>query len=77
MDVGPFSIRMRRTLGWFLIAVGIISILVGVVALLDPVGTKMSDDGDPFGRPGPWYESAILVVLGLAICVAGTYAKRK
>jgi hypothetical protein len=77
MEVGPVSIRMRRYLGWLLIVVGIIPVLIGVVALLDPVATKLSDDSDPFGPPGPWYESAILIVVGLAICVAGTYAKRK
>lgn len=68
---------MRRYLGWLLIVVGTVAMVVGVAELFDPVGTKMADDGDPFGQSEPWYESAVLVVLGLAMSVAGTYAKRK
>jgi nicotinamide riboside transporter PnuC len=71
------SILMKRFLGWFLIVAGTIVTLVGLVALLDPVATQMADDGNAFGPPGPWYESAILVVVGVAVCVAGTYVKRK
>ena len=31
------------------------ALLVGVVGMLDPVGSKMSDDGAPFGPPHPWW----------------------
>ncbi|MFC7378717.1 hypothetical protein [Brevundimonas sp. GCM10030266] len=47
--------------------------LVGVlelVALLDPVGTKMADDGDPFGDPrrswATYVPSAMLILASIA-----------
>lgn len=41
-----------------------------LLALVDPAGTKMADDGEPFGVPySPWYQHATLVLLAVA-CVA-------
>jgi hypothetical protein len=48
----------------FLLA-GVIA-LVELIALIDPVGTKMADDADPFGDPHvPWYKHAIFVMVVL------------
>lgn len=45
--------------------------LVESLAVLDPVGTKMADDSDPFGDPSvPWAQHAAFVVAMLA-CVGG------
>lgn len=45
--------------------------LVECMAILDPVGTKMADDADPFGNASiHWTQHAALVVIVVA-CVAG------
>ena len=31
------------------------------IALIDPSGTKMSDDADPFGAPIPWSAHALSI----------------
>jgi hypothetical protein len=57
---------MRRVAGALLLTSGLLSALIYVIALLDPVGTKLADDGDPFGTPPPASES----ITGLLVCVA-------
>jgi hypothetical protein len=47
----------------FSLLAGCIMLLLSVVALLDPVGTKMADDNDPFGDPGgPLYAIFLILV---------------
>ena len=44
--------------------------IVELIAIVDPVGTKMADDGDPFGNPHvPWYQHVIFILIILS-CVA-------
>jgi chromate transport protein ChrA len=77
---GPVNSSVRRLLGWniesimkklialilFLLA-GVIA-LVEFIALIDPVGTKMADDADPFGDPHiPWYKHAIFILVIVAL----------
>ena len=49
---------MKRALGSVLIAVSGLAFVIYLLGLLDPHGTKMADDDDPFGRPDPWYVPA-------------------
>ncbi|HRH40444.1 MAG TPA: hypothetical protein PKY82_02280 [Pyrinomonadaceae bacterium] len=35
--------------GLILLLFGILGVGLGILDILDPVGTKMADDGDPFG----------------------------
>jgi hypothetical protein len=52
--------------GVFLFGVGITVGLVEIIALLDPVGTKMADDADPFGDPYiPRYVHAVYILITL------------
>ena len=54
-------------LGLFFFCLGILVGFFELIALLDPVGTKLSDDSDPFGNPHiPWQQHAayIIFVLG-------------
>lgn len=45
------------------VLLGCIILPVSLIALFDPVGTKMADDGDPFGDPGgPLYPIFLLIV---------------
>ncbi|HEV8124586.1 MAG TPA: hypothetical protein VGP80_10100, partial [Gemmatimonadales bacterium] len=54
-----------------MIVVGLLSLMAGAIAWMDPVGSKMSDDDDPFGPPASQNGSAAIVVLGIAICYLG------
>ena len=46
---------MRIFVGFVLLALAAVLLFFEVIALIDPVGTKMADDNDPFGPPPPWY----------------------
>ena len=61
----------RRTVGVLLLAIGGIAAVIYVLGLIDPVGTKMSDDGDPFGTPTSWQHGAIGLVVSLAVASIG------
>jgi hypothetical protein len=62
---------MRPYFGGLLIVVGVFITVTGGVAWLDPVGSKMADDGDPFGPSVSRYTSSVVVAVGLATCFAG------
>ncbi|CAN5628465.1 hypothetical protein BH20ACI4_BH20ACI4_24980 [soil metagenome] len=54
-------------LGLFFLGLGSLIGLLEIIALIDPVGTKMADDADPFGNPYiPWYVHAFYIVFVLA-----------
>ncbi len=41
-----------------------------LLAVIDPAGTKMADDGHPFGvARAPWYQHAVFILV-VAACVA-------
>ena len=45
-----------RTLGGLVLAgLAVVLLIVEGIALIDPAGTKLADDSDPFGSPAPWY----------------------
>lgn len=45
------------------ILLGCIILPLAIIALLDPVGTKMADDSDPFGDPGgPLYPIFLIFI---------------
>lgn len=54
--------------GIMLLFLSSFGVMVGIVAMIDPVGTKMSDDGDPFGVPPSFVES-----LSLTLFYAGNF----
>jgi hypothetical protein len=56
-----------------LIAIGCVVALVGVIAVIDPVGTKAADDSDPFGAPPPRWQSAAFTVAGLGLIGGGVF----
>jgi hypothetical protein len=63
---------MRTATGLLLLMLATILGTVEVVALADPVGTRMANDAAPFGPPEPWYVHAALIALvcGMAIVAA-------
>jgi len=56
-------LKVCSALALFLIA-GLIAV-IEAWAFVDPVGTKMADDGDPFGSPRivTWPELAIVILV--------------
>lgn len=56
----------RAVIAAFLILVGVTLVLLAVIALIDPVGSKLADDADPFGPPVSRWSSAITLLAGCA-----------
>jgi hypothetical protein len=60
---------------WFLSLLvffgGLIFVLIAIVGFMDPVGTKMADDADPFGAPPTIFESMVALACALAVLLVG------
>lgn len=67
---------MRKSLlgilGALLIALSLLGVVFSVVELFDPVGSKMSDDGDPLGPPSSLAVTITNLVAYLATGFLGT-----
>ncbi len=60
-----------------LLVAGLLGV-VQLIAVVDPVGTKMADDGDPFGNPhAPWYLHGIFTLLIIACIVIASRLLRR
>jgi hypothetical protein len=62
--------------GLSLCSIAVIVFLVGVVAVIDPAGTKMADDGDPFGTPPSRLGSAVVCLEGIGLFIGGCLLMR-
>ena len=70
-------VALRFVAGIALLAIGFLILAIGVVAFIDPVGTKMADDGDPFG-PASRAGAVLPMLLGTASVFFGwRLARRK
>jgi hypothetical protein len=47
--------------------IGVVAIGVGIVALVDPAGSQMANDSDPFGTPVSRYHSLSTIMAGVGI----------
>lgn len=46
--------------------------LLELIALIDPAGTKMADDADPYGDPHiAWYAHAATILAAAAFSIGG------
>ena len=57
--------------GLALIGLSLLGSGVSVIAIVDPVGTKMADDNDPFGVPPSLSQSFVMLAVCIAIGVLG------
>ena len=64
---------LMRVLGGLLALVAALVFLVSLMDLIDPVGTKMADDNDPFGVPDPWYVPGAMALGSVAIGGSGVW----
>lgn len=62
---------MRVAFGCFLTLFGSLGIVVGIIAIIDPIGSKMSDDNDPLGIPPTVSESLIITLVYVLIFTLG------
>ena len=60
-----------------MITIGSVVALVGVIAVVDPIGTKAADDSDPFGTPPSRWESAAITGAGLVLLGGGAFLVAK
>lgn len=70
------AVNLGHLLGGLILgAFGLLILVIGLLGLVDPSGTKLSDDADPFGptsmRDYIW--SIILLICGIGTTFAGTY----
>ena len=61
---------VRATLAAVFMVIGLLIVLVSVIALLDPVGTKHADDADPFGPPPSRFQSTLILLSGCGFLLA-------
>ena len=68
---------MKRLLsivaGFGLSLLGLVGSFVSILAIIDPVGTKMADDADPFGLPPTTAESSLVLLAYMAIMSIGAW----
>ena len=61
------------TLGLFLLLGGLVATAVGLLCIIDPVGCKMADDGDPFGTPPSLLSSLLVLLAYLGLSGVGAF----
>jgi hypothetical protein len=52
---------------------GLLGTGFGILGILDPVGSKMADDPDPFGPPPSTLESVTITLVYISITVFGVW----
>ncbi|NOT46260.1 MAG: hypothetical protein HOP17_00725 [Acidobacteria bacterium] len=75
------AVTVRVISGIIVSLFGAVGLLFGLIAILDPVGTKMADDPDPFGTPPSRIESALLtlafaVIAGIGVLIIWVATKK-
>jgi hypothetical protein len=60
-------------LGIVLILAGLVTIFLDFLALLDPVGAKAADDGDPFGIPPTRFSILLQIIVAAAVSLVGVW----
>ena len=57
--------------GFVLFLFGLFGALFGLISIVDPVGTQMANDSDPFGEPPTLVKSIAITGMYLALAVIG------
>jgi hypothetical protein len=64
---------VARVSGLFLLISGLIGTAVALLSIIDPVASKMADDGDPFGTPPSLLSSASILLVYLGVAGIGAF----
>lgn len=68
MSRGSSYLSAELSCAWAATAtVGLVIVAFGVIAIVDPVGTKSADESDPFGTPPSRWTSSVVTLFGLAL----------
>lgn len=59
--------------GLFVTLFGLVGSCIGFLGLIDPEGSKLSDDSDPLGEPTSVMTSLVIIVLFGAISALGLW----
>jgi len=62
---------VRITTGVLLFILGSLGILAGIVSIVDPIGTQMADDHNPFGKPPVLTESILITAFYTLVFLTG------
>jgi uncharacterized membrane protein HdeD (DUF308 family) len=68
---------MKYLISTILVAVGLAIISLGILGIVDPIGTQMANDSDPFGTPQSMTQGIITGILGFIICLSPYLMFRK
>jgi chromate transport protein ChrA len=69
---------VRGLVGLGLLGIASLLLVFELIALADPVGTKLADDGDPYGNPyQPWWVHALWFAVIALLAAAGTRLWRR
>ncbi len=63
--------------GLSLVLTAIVAGGVSLIAIVDPIGTQMADDNNPFGPPPGRRYSVSALCVSLAVGAAGVYLVRR
>jgi hypothetical protein len=57
---------LKKVIAFLLVVIGLVLAGIEIIAVVDPVGTKMADDGDPFGYIVSWGVHVFWLIVILA-----------
>ena len=66
-----------RGIAWILVVLGLLGVTFGVLAIVDPVGSKAADDADPFGTPPTRRESLRITLVYVLVGASGYVLLRR
>ena len=64
---------IRLVIGIVMTGLGFLGIGFGILAIIDPIGTQMADDHNPFATPPPLSERILLTVVYAASFLIGLW----
>ncbi len=70
-------LQLYRLIGGALVLLALAAMPVQILALVDPAGTKMADDADPFGVPPSRSKTAITMLVTAAVGLASVTLLKK
>lgn len=64
---------VARVSGLFLLISGLIASAIALLSILDPVASKLADDGDPFGTPPSRLASLLILLVYFGASCVGAF----
>lgn len=64
---------LKVIFGFSLSLLGIVGIFIGLIGIIDPIGSKMADDGNPFGAPISTGGSILITIGYILVLIFGLW----